>query len=193
MTNISFTLYRASNVVNFYFLISFFFFFWVSAWHFYQRKTPFFQIRVHLQFLGHPIANDMLYLSECVPNRCIEGMSTDRAAANSALYPKSNHCEEIHVPHSTDEPFDDFKIDRMCTNCPNLAPKGWDFHILGIISILVPTSIKPSTFGTAGHIDFGSSCLPFNHVCFIPSNIRQCWYLLLYIFIVNLGIPCFTF
>ncbi|KAL6552422.1 hypothetical protein OROHE_007786 [Orobanche hederae] len=82
------------------------------------------QIRVHLQFLGHPIANDMLYLSECVPNRCSEGMSADRAAANSTLSPKSNHCEEIHVPHSTDEPFDDFNIDRMCTNCPNLAPKG---------------------------------------------------------------------
>ncbi|KAL6494961.1 hypothetical protein OROGR_030880 [Orobanche gracilis] len=83
------------------------------------------QIRVHLQFLGHPIANDILYLSECVPNQCIEGIGADRAAANSALPPKSNHCEEIHVLHSTDEPFDDFTIDRMCTNCPNLAPKGY--------------------------------------------------------------------
>lgn len=73
--------------------------------------------------MGHPIANDMLYLSECVPHRSIEGSSADRAAANSGLPPKPNHCA-IHVPHSTIEPVEDFSIDPMCTNCPNLPPKG---------------------------------------------------------------------
>ncbi|KAK6153919.1 hypothetical protein DH2020_013558 [Rehmannia glutinosa] len=87
------------------------------------------QIRVHLQFVGHPIANDMLYLSECVPRRSIEGLSADRAAANSVLPPKLDHCE-IDVPHSTDEPVEDFNIDPMCTNCPNLAPKGRDVRTM---------------------------------------------------------------
>ncbi|CAA0816489.1 RNA pseudouridine synthase 7 [Striga hermonthica] len=63
------------------------------------------QIRVHLQFLGRPIANDMLYLSECVPQRSTKVLSADRAANNSV---------------------EDFAIDHMCTNCPNLAPKGYD-------------------------------------------------------------------
>ncbi|KAL7114497.1 hypothetical protein ACP275_04G124800 [Erythranthe tilingii] len=72
------------------------------------------QIRVHLQFLGHPIANDLLYLSECVPNRSIEGFSADRAAANSALEIKPDNSAE------------DFDIDPMCTNCPDLPPKGYD-------------------------------------------------------------------
>ncbi|KAK6154208.1 hypothetical protein DH2020_013847 [Rehmannia glutinosa] len=89
------------------------------------------QIRVHLQFMGHPIANDMLYLVDCVPRRSIEGLSADRAAANSALPPKLNHCE-IDVPHPTDEPVEDFNIDPMCTNCPNLAPKGYDGHEEGL-------------------------------------------------------------
>ncbi|KAL8474543.1 hypothetical protein ACS0TY_030406 [Phlomoides rotata] len=75
------------------------------------------QIRVHLQFLGHPIANDMLYLSESVPIRSTEGSSADRAAANSGLPPKSDY---------TDEPVEEFSIDPMCTNCPNLPPKGYD-------------------------------------------------------------------
>ncbi|PIN12604.1 RNA pseudouridylate synthase [Handroanthus impetiginosus] len=83
------------------------------------------QIRVHLQFLGHPIANDMLYLSESVTHRSDEGLSADRAAAKSGLPLKTNHCE-IHVPHSTAELAEDFDIDPMCTNCPNLAPKGYD-------------------------------------------------------------------
>ncbi|CAA0827294.1 RNA pseudouridine synthase 7 [Striga hermonthica] len=83
------------------------------------------QIRVHLQFLGHPIANDMLYLSECVPLRSTEGSSADRAANNSGLFPKSRKCES-QVPFSIDESVEDFSIDPMCTNCPNLAPKGYD-------------------------------------------------------------------
>ncbi|KAL8056504.1 hypothetical protein ABFX02_04G123300 [Erythranthe guttata] len=76
------------------------------------------QIRVHLQFLGHPIANDLLYLSECVPNRSIEGFSADRSAANSGL--------EIKPDNSTDYSAEDFDIDPMCTNCPDLPPKGYD-------------------------------------------------------------------
>ncbi|KZV28746.1 RNA pseudouridine synthase 7-like [Dorcoceras hygrometricum] len=83
------------------------------------------QIRVHLQFTGHPIANDMLYLSESVNPCSVEELSADRAAAISEFTLKPNHCE-ICVPNSTDDPIEDFCIDPMCTNCPNLAPKGYD-------------------------------------------------------------------
>ncbi|XP_073122161.1 RNA pseudouridine synthase 7 isoform X2 [Henckelia pumila] len=89
------------------------------------------QIRVHLQFTGHPIANDMLYLSESVNHRSVEGLSADRAAAMSEFALKPNHCE-ICVPISTDDPIKDFCIDPMCTNCPNLAPKGYDGHEEGL-------------------------------------------------------------
>lgn len=85
------------------------------------------QIRVHLQYLGHPIANDNLYLSESVPHRSLEGLSADRAAANSGLPSKANHYEN-NEPGSADEPAEDFNIDPMCTNCPNLPPKGYDVH-----------------------------------------------------------------
>ncbi|KAJ8435671.1 hypothetical protein Cgig2_014252 [Carnegiea gigantea] len=79
------------------------------------------QIRVHLQHAGHPIGNDMLYLVDSAMRRSIEGMSADRAAAklrNSLLSSatESNECE--------DDSIIDFDIDNMCTNCPNLAPKG---------------------------------------------------------------------
>lgn len=83
------------------------------------------QIRVHLQYTGHPIANDMLYLSERINERSTEGLSADRAAAKSGLPPQSNPCETC-----IDDPRDDSSIDSsmdpMCTNCPNLAPKGYD-------------------------------------------------------------------
>lgn len=80
---------------------------------------PLFQIRVHLQYLGHPIANDFLYLSESVPLRSLEGFSADRAALNSE-HPQ----KEIDECGSTHKPVEDFDIDPMCTNCPNLPPEG---------------------------------------------------------------------
>lgn len=81
------------------------------------------QIRVHLQYTGHPIANDMLYLSEHVTDRSAGGMSADRAAAKSGLSPDFI----FHDKCLDEENFrDDFSIDPMCTNCPNLAPKGYD-------------------------------------------------------------------
>ncbi|XP_010249119.1 PREDICTED: RNA pseudouridine synthase 7 isoform X2 [Nelumbo nucifera] len=83
------------------------------------------QIRVHLQYLGHPIANDMLYLSEVIADRSIEGMSADRAAAGRSsisTFPCSNRFDEY------ENSGEDFSIDPMCTNCPNLAPKGYDGH-----------------------------------------------------------------
>ncbi|XP_073013368.1 RNA pseudouridine synthase 7 [Typha latifolia] len=84
------------------------------------------QIRVHLQYTGHPIANDMLYLSESVSPRSAKGTGADRAASvmhqPSLLDPsKNSHCDE-NTGHSTE----DFNIDPMCTNCPNLAPIGYD-------------------------------------------------------------------
>ncbi|KAL2492204.1 RNA pseudouridine synthase 7 [Abeliophyllum distichum] len=83
------------------------------------------QIRVHLQYTGHPIANDMLYLSECITERSTEGLSADRAAAKSGLPLQPNPCK-TSMDDSQDDSSIDFSIDPMCTNCPNLAPKGYD-------------------------------------------------------------------
>lgn len=87
------------------------------------------QIRVHLQHAGHPIGNDMLYLVDSAMRRSIKGMSADRAAAklsdsllSSAT--ESNECEDDSIL--------DFDIDPMCTNCPNLAPKGYGGHEEGL-------------------------------------------------------------
>lgn len=84
------------------------------------------QIRVHLQHASYPIANDVLYLTDKVTYRSSEGTSADRAAANMGKCPASpahknfNGCEKTHV--------EDFIVDPVCTNCPNLAPKGYDGH-----------------------------------------------------------------
>ncbi|KAI7755871.1 hypothetical protein M8C21_013499 [Ambrosia artemisiifolia] len=78
------------------------------------------QIRVHLQFTGHPIANDTLYLTDYD-----DGNS--RRAFNTV---KSSHSSKINSDdNSNNQPEDsieDFDIDPMCTNCPNLAPIGYD-------------------------------------------------------------------
>ncbi|KAI4336356.1 hypothetical protein L6164_014892 [Bauhinia variegata] len=83
------------------------------------------QIRVHLQYLGHPIANDMLYLSEQTVDRSSQGTSADRAAFMSNASPVSNVDEKV-VKECEGNSNHDFSIDPMCTNCPNLAPKGYD-------------------------------------------------------------------
>ncbi|XP_058226454.1 RNA pseudouridine synthase 7 [Rhododendron vialii] len=67
------------------------------------------QIRVHLQYTGHPIANDTLYLSEEVVDPFTKGMGTDST-----------------VGVSEEDSKEGFSIDPMCTNCPNLAHKGYD-------------------------------------------------------------------
>lgn len=80
------------------------------------------QIRVHLQYTGHPIANDMLYLSEPVSDRATQGMSADRSAdcsGHSLTSITHENCLDIDENSS-----EEFSIDPMCTNCPNLAPKG---------------------------------------------------------------------
>ncbi|XP_048137445.1 RNA pseudouridine synthase 7 isoform X3 [Rhodamnia argentea] len=86
------------------------------------------QIRVHLQHTGHPIANDMLYLSEYVDNRSDVGMSADRAAGKSSISETDNtyvdDCEETCCKN--------FSIDPMCTHCPNLAPTGYEEHEVGL-------------------------------------------------------------
>uniref|UniRef100_A0A2P2KY15 RNA pseudouridine synthase 7 n=2 Tax=Rhizophora mucronata TaxID=61149 RepID=A0A2P2KY15_RHIMU len=81
------------------------------------------QIRVHLQYTGHPIANDSLYLSEHVTDCSAEGMGADRAACSSRSCAKY---ENGHSSKSEGNCKEDFTIDPMCTNCPNLAPKGYD-------------------------------------------------------------------
>ena len=76
---------------------------------------------MHLLYTGHPIANDMLYLSEHVTDRSTEGMSADRAAAFSGHTLTTITNESCDKSENSNE---DFSIDPMCTNCPNLAPKG---------------------------------------------------------------------
>lgn len=81
------------------------------------------QIRVHLQYAGHPIANDTLYLSKEFVDRSAEGTTADRAAAglDRSLSPSSGQDFPRQNEESSTE---DFCIDPMCTNCPNLGPKG---------------------------------------------------------------------
>ncbi|KAK6794813.1 hypothetical protein RDI58_008266 [Solanum bulbocastanum] len=94
------------------------------------------QIRVHLQYTGHPIANDMLYLSEFVSSRSAEGLSADRAAAKSCS-PPDPISRTSDMANDSNE---DFSIDPMCTNCPNLAPKG--SRVCGDPSILTSEPVS---------------------------------------------------
>ncbi|XP_073225365.1 RNA pseudouridine synthase 7 isoform X2 [Cicer arietinum] len=89
------------------------------------------QIRVHLQYSGHPIANDMLYISEQTVDRSINGSTADRSARIADASLTSNFSEE--VPNDCQENSNgDFGFDPMCTNCPNLAPKGYDGNEEGL-------------------------------------------------------------
>ncbi|KAI3763234.1 hypothetical protein L1987_53687 [Smallanthus sonchifolius] len=78
------------------------------------------QIRVHLQSTGHPIANDTLYLADYVD-------SSSRRAFSAV---KSNHSLKVNSNDNCncqpEDSIEDFGIDPMCTNCPNLAPIGYD-------------------------------------------------------------------
>ncbi|RYR44935.1 hypothetical protein Ahy_A08g041197 isoform C [Arachis hypogaea] len=84
-----------------------------------------YQIRVHLKHSGHPIANDMLYISDETVNRSSKGSSADRSACTSATALTSS-IEEKVVNDCEEKSNVGFSIDPMCTNCPNLAPKGYD-------------------------------------------------------------------
>lgn len=89
------------------------------------------QIRVHLQYTGHPIANDMLYLSEFLSSRSAEGLSADRAAAKSCSPPEPTSLGN-GISDMANDSNEDFSIDPMCTNCPNLAPKGYEGNEEGL-------------------------------------------------------------
>ena len=65
----------------------------------------------------------MLYLSKEEVDRSAEGMSADRAAASSDPSLSSNFCQDSSCENEAYSS-EDFSIDPMCTNCPNLAPKG---------------------------------------------------------------------
>ncbi|XP_039161433.1 RNA pseudouridine synthase 7-like [Eucalyptus grandis] len=86
------------------------------------------QIRVHLQFSGHPIANDMIYLSEQRTSHSAEGMVADKAAGLSS----ESSVSDIGQNEKEEEPCIEFSTDPMCTNCPNLAPKGYDGNEEGL-------------------------------------------------------------
>ncbi|KAG7023047.1 RNA pseudouridine synthase 7, partial [Cucurbita argyrosperma subsp. argyrosperma] len=86
---------------------------------------PAMQIRVHLQYTGYPIANDALYLTKETSGRSVQKTSTDGAAAISACS-RAGDIEEDCVNARNEKSNEDFRIDPMCTNCPNLGPKGYD-------------------------------------------------------------------
>ncbi|KAM0034745.1 putative tRNA pseudouridine(32) synthase [Helianthus debilis subsp. tardiflorus] len=78
------------------------------------------QIRVHLQSTGHPIANDTLYLTGDVNNGSRRAF--DVVKSNRSLNVKCNdNCDS-----QPEDSIEDFDIDPLCTNCPNLAPIGYD-------------------------------------------------------------------
>lgn len=84
------------------------------------------QIRVHLQYIGHPIGNDALYMSESGAARSTEGLTADRAAIKSGSSLGSNFSGINSIHKHEENPNDDFSIDPMCTNCPSLIPKGYE-------------------------------------------------------------------
>ncbi|OVA17432.1 RNA-binding S4 domain [Macleaya cordata] len=91
------------------------------------------QIRVHLQHLGHPIANDELYLSEDVRTRSTQGMGADKAASvNSEHSPTSDFLLDNRSDDVEKNSNEEFSIDPMCTNCPDLVPKGYGGHEEGL-------------------------------------------------------------
>ncbi|XP_042435045.1 RNA pseudouridine synthase 7-like [Zingiber officinale] len=88
------------------------------------------QIRVHLQHAGHPIANDGLYLSKDAPLRSAKGVGADRAAIETCELPISEPAKDD--PYAEDASGEEFSIDPMCTNCPNLPPNGYDGNEVGM-------------------------------------------------------------
>ncbi|CAL5361792.1 unnamed protein product [Camellia sinensis] len=110
------------------------------------------QIRVHLQYMGHPIANDMLYLSE-VTDRSTKGMCADRAVAKSAQSLPSNPDKDCSAG-SEENSKEDFSIDSMCTNCPNLAPKGYMMGMRKVYGCIVFDILDPTGL-TNVHIRIG--------------------------------------
>lgn len=64
----------------------------------------------------------MLYLGKSIGGRSTEGTSADRAAAR-LRDPLSSETSEVNED-PVQEWSSDFSNDPMCTNCPNLAPKG---------------------------------------------------------------------
>ncbi|XP_078156452.1 pseudouridine synthase family protein isoform X2 [Carex rostrata] len=83
------------------------------------------QIRVHLQYTGHPIANDAFYLTKDVPPRSSKRKAKEMDAPSpdeSLPLDSSRNGDDEAL---TDEEFE-FALDPMCTNCPNLAPIGYD-------------------------------------------------------------------
>ena len=81
------------------------------------------QIRVHLQYTGYPIANDVLYLTKETTGRSVQKTTADGAAAISACS-RAPDIQEDCVNARNEKSNEDFRIDPMCTNCPNLTPKG---------------------------------------------------------------------
>ncbi|CAN7006444.1 unnamed protein product [Brassica rapa subsp. trilocularis] len=75
------------------------------------------QIRVHLQYTGHPIANDPLYLNHDVDN--LETKIAKRIDADE---------RKMASPNDYVYSSEDFSIDPMCTNCPKLIPQGYEEH-----------------------------------------------------------------
>uniref|UniRef100_A0A0D9VGC1 Pseudouridine synthase RsuA/RluA-like domain-containing protein n=1 Tax=Leersia perrieri TaxID=77586 RepID=A0A0D9VGC1_9ORYZ len=84
------------------------------------------QIRVHLKHIGYPIANDEVYLSDNFVPRSTMGARINRATTLACSLPSSDPDSSADISSKDTEVGEEFSIDPMCTNCPNLAPVGYD-------------------------------------------------------------------
>ncbi|PKI37092.1 hypothetical protein CRG98_042526, partial [Punica granatum] len=87
------------------------------------------QIRVHLQYTGHPIANDVLYLSEhCLGKDGRRAVRAAVAAGKPLEQAAAPHEDDARQSGNKEDSYDmlTYKSDPMCTSCPNLGPKGYD-------------------------------------------------------------------
>jgi tRNA pseudouridine32 synthase len=77
--------------------------------------------------MDHPIANDVLYLTKDVTPYVGKRKAKEMDASSPDESPPLGIVRDGSDEIRSKQEFE-FAIDRMCTNCPNLAPKGYGFH-----------------------------------------------------------------
>ncbi|KAG0474971.1 hypothetical protein HPP92_014657 [Vanilla planifolia] len=87
------------------------------------------EIRAHLQYTGYPIANDKLYPSKPM-DHLVKGTGTETVAfTGKDQWFTSVSSSDNRITEAGNW---NFAIDPMCTNCPGLAPTGYDGEEEGI-------------------------------------------------------------
>jgi len=104
------------------------------------------QIRVHLQHLGHPIANDVQYGGDgriayahapvtetAAAERRAEGGATESTAGTVEAQQQQQQQQQAGGSASAVDYHVDYhgsleasKVDDACPHCPRLAPEGWE-------------------------------------------------------------------